>query len=275
MLLAQAPALAEEGGRPLVFGVHPYLAPSELIERFTPMARRIGRELGREVRVEVSRDYEEHIRLIGEGRLDLAYMGPASYVMATARYKTLMPLGVMSVKGKDTFRGVIVTRRDSPIKSMVQLKGRKFAFGDVNSTMSHLVPRYMMIEAGLGIKDLAGHEFLNSHDNVALGVLVGDFDAGALKQEAFDKYAPRGLVALQYTPEIKEHLVVASGGLAPALVRKARESLLSMPVMDRGEGEKVLWEIKPGITGFVPVQDKDYDNLRVILDTLEKAGVRP
>jgi phosphonate transport system substrate-binding protein len=151
------------------------------------------------------------------------------------------------------------------------LEGKSFAFGDPDSTMSHLVPRYMLIEAGIVVEELAHYEFLRSHHNVVLGVLVGDFQAGAVKEEVFYEYEGRGLKALAWTPEIAEHLFVASKKLPAKTVGSLREAMLALK--DEPGGRDVMSSIKQGVTAFVPAQDADYDNLRNILHTLEEHGV--
>jgi len=259
--------------KPLIFGVHPYLSPSELIERFTPLATYLGESIGVPVVVSISRDYEEHISRIDEGKVDLAYIGPSSYVTLASEYGQFPILAVHEVMGKTSFRGVIIMRSGSGITGLSDLKGRKFAFGDPESTMSHLVPRYMMLEAGVDISDLAGFEFLYSHDNVALGVLIGDFDAGAVKEEAFYKYRDRGLEPIEFSPIISEHLFVAKKDMQAGLVSSLRDAMLGL---SRAPGGKsILEDLKPGTTGLVRGDNKDYDNLRRIMDTLKKAGVSP
>ena len=111
--------------------------------------------------------------------------------------------------------------KSTGIKNISDLRGRRFAFGDPNSTMSHLVPRAMMIQEGITMDDLAGFEHLSNHDNVALSVLTGNFDAGAIKEEVFRKYEPQGLMEVVRTPLISEHLIVASSAMDNELVSKA------------------------------------------------------
>jgi phosphonate transport system substrate-binding protein len=138
--------------------------------------------------------------------------------------------------------------------------------------MSHLVPRFMMLEAGVTAEDLASHRFLGSHDNVALGVLAGDFDVGAVKEEVFYKYRDQGLVALATTPSLSEHCFVTRKDLPDTVVRPLRAALFRLH--ETQEGHAIMASIKTDITAFVPVQDHDYDNLRDILTTLQTAGIQ-
>jgi phosphonate transport system substrate-binding protein len=264
---------AETSQEPLVLGVHPYLPATELLERFTPLAQYLERELGRAVIVRVGRDYQDHIELVGKNGLDLAYMGPASYVLMVERYGKKPLLARLAPGGKPTFRGAVASRKESPYENLSDLRGARFAFGDPDSTMSHLVPRYMLLEAGVDVEDLGGYEFLSSHHNVALGVLMGDFDAGAVKEEVFYEYEDRGLRAIAWTPEISEHVFVASPGL-PAETREALKDAL-LRLGGEPSGKKVLSAIKEGTTVLLPASDGDYDNLRGILRYLESRGGGP
>jgi phosphonate transport system substrate-binding protein len=268
VLVMHGPVRAQE---PLRLGVHPYLPATELVERFAPLAKYLEKKTGREVQVVVSEDYDHHIDLIGTGELDIAYMGPASYVKLVEKYGRRPMLARLEVDGVPSFRGVIIASKGCTCKSLGDLGGRRFAFGDPDSTMSHLVPRYMLMEAGIDVEDLGGYEFLNSHRNVVLGVLVGDFQAGAVKEEVFYEYEGRGLKALAWTPEISEHLFVTSKKLPAETVRALREAMLGL--RDEPEGEEVMSSIKKGVSALVPAVDPDYDNLRKILRTLKERGV--
>lgn len=260
---AAEPATAE----PLILAVHPYLPPKELVTRFTPLAEYLGRELGRPVSVRVGRDYDEHNEAIGKDSVDIAFLGPAPYTRIVARYGKKPLLARLEIKGQPTFRGTIVTRTDSPLRTLAELKGKRFAFGDPNSTMSHLVPEYLLLKAGVRRRDLAHYQFLGAHNNVALAVLAGDFDAGAVKDEVFRDFAPKGLRALSDTPAISEHLFVTRSTFPPELVDPLRQTLLRL--RDIPAGTAIMQAINKDMTAMVAVTDSDYDNLRAILRTLE------
>ncbi|MCK5405354.1 MAG: phosphate/phosphite/phosphonate ABC transporter substrate-binding protein [Desulfobulbaceae bacterium] len=256
----------------LILAVHPYLPFSELQKRFSPLAEYLGKETGSPVIVRVGSDYQEHIDAIGKNYVDIAYMGPASYVKMVEKYGGKPLLARLSINGSPHFKGFIITRKDSPFHSLADLKGRYFAFGDPNSTMSHLVPRFMLLEAGVQKNDLKGFEFLRSHNNVVLGVLSGDFDAGAIKEEVFQAFSNQGIRKLATSPSLSEHILVASSSLPEQKITALRQALFHLP--SSKDGKQVLSSIKSQLTAFVPVQDSDYDNLRQILDRLKKEDGR-
>ena len=256
-------------GEQLVLGVHPYKSPSILIEKFQPLAKYLSKKLSIPVEIKISKDYELHIKSISKNEFDIAYLGPASYVKLTKQFGKKSILARQRIKGKDSFKGVIIVRQDSNIENLKNLKNKRFAFGDVSSTMSHLVPRYMLIKAGVPVNKLKKYRFYGSHDNVALAVLTGDTDAGAVKEAVYNKYKSRGLRALKFTPDISEHLFISTSKMSDKLTDDVRYLLLNMNSNNNIE-KNIFNSIKPGIDGFVTAKDSDYKNLRDILRIVNK-----
>jgi phosphonate transport system substrate-binding protein len=257
----------------LKLGIHPYLSSTEIVRRFTPLAEYLSRELKRPVTLEIASSYATHIHNIGSDNLDIALLGPASYVLMTAEFGMRPLLAVFESNGTKTFRGVIIAKKDSSITLLSQLKGKKFAFGDKASTMGHLVPRYMLLKKGVDVSDLAGHAFLSSQENVCLGVLTGDFDAAAVKEEVFREYEHKGLKAIAFSPEINDHIFVASAKLPQETVRSLRKALIGLN--SRPEGKQILSLIQKNLGALAPGTDREYNNLREILSELKKAGIEP
>lgn len=259
LVLFRGQAAAGDGA-PLVLAVHPYLPTAEIRQRFQPLANYLAREMGRPVSVRIGRDYEEHIRAIGTDAVDIAFIGPAVYINMVDRYGPKPLLARFEVKHQTSLYGVIATRRDSALNSLAELKDKRFAFGDPESTMSHIVPRHMLIQAGIPNGAPAQHRFLGSHKNVAMGVLVGDFDAGAMKKEVFDEFEPKGLRALAVTPGVPDHLFLARATLPPAEVDRLRQALLR--IKEQPFGPAMLARLHKDLTALIPVTDADYDALR-------------
>jgi phosphonate transport system substrate-binding protein len=253
---------------PLLLGVHPYLQKDEIIRRFTPLADYLSAELNRPVEVRVGKDYQAHLQAIGNDDIDIAYLGPSLYVETTKLFGSKPLLARLEANGKPTFQGHIIIRQNSPMRRLTDLKNHYFAFGDPESTMSSLVPQAMLLQNGIKLSDLSGYRHYDGHVNVALAVLSGDADAGAVKEEVFDKYQPRGLRSLQATPAISEHLFVTRSNLSWPLVEKIRVLMLGLRTPKAVN--KILKPIKKTATGLVEVEDSDYDSLRRILDTLAR-----
>ena len=262
---------AEDAESPIVLAVHPYLPFLELRKRYQPLADYLQAFLDRRVEVRVGRDYGEHIMHIGKDKVDIAYMGPATYVRMVEKYGRKPLLARLAINGEPVFHGYLVTNTNSGISDIQALQGKRFAFGDPASTMSHLVPRFMLLEAGVNVEDLADYQFLGSHKNVAMGVLSETFDAGAVKEEVMAYYKDRGLISFAKSAPFSEHLFVARANASAGFVEALRKALYQLS--DTEEGRNILRAIKLSVTDLVPVEDSDYDNLRVVLKVLGEQGV--
>ena len=268
--LCTGPALSQEK-EPLKLGIHPYLSSSELVRRFTPLAEYLGRQLGRPVMIEIGNSYDTHIHKIANGLTDIAFMGPASYVKLTSRYGKRPLLAAFKTKEGKFFHGHIMVRKDSPITSLAQLTGKRFVFGDRASTMSHFVPRQMLLKAGIDVKQFSQVSYVANHDNIALGILAGSFDAGAVKEEVFLQYEPQGLRSLARSSPITDHVFIARSGLPQSTIQALKNAFLQLS--DSADGRRIISGMRNDVIALVPSDDRDFDALRVIMNELKQAGV--
>jgi phosphonate transport system substrate-binding protein len=262
-----ASTAAEPAQAPLILAVHPFLPHAEIQKRFAPLADYLSQRLGRQVQVRVGRDYEQHIEAVGLNSVDVAFMGPASYVKLVARFGPKPLLARIEVNGKPILSGYIITSVNSALHNLSDLRGKRFAFTDPDSTMGSLVPLYVLQQAGVGLKQLGAYEHLSGHKDVALGVLNGDFDAGAVKSEVYDELAPRGLRALAKLPDVSEHLFVARADLPARQIALLRQALLQLK--SAPQGPAILRAINKEMTAMVAVADADYNSLRALQRAVE------
>lgn len=260
---------AHAADEPLVLAVHPYLPAAEIQTRFGPVAEYLARAIGRPVTVSVGSSYAEHESAIGSDRVDIAFLGPASYIEVVRRFGAKPLLARFQVDGQASLYGIIAVRKESVVTTLAGLKDAHIAFGAPESTMSHFVPRYLLMQAGVR-NGAARHKFLGSHNNVALSLLAGDFDAGAMKKEVFDEFAPKGLRAVAVTPGVPDHLFVTRRNLPAADIKRLRDALLQLK--DVPEGAAILNKMHKGLTALIPVADADYNALRKMIRAVAAAS---
>ena len=256
----------------LILGIHPFLSIIEIYKRFTPLANYLSKKTGYIISLKVPGNYQEHINMVGKDKRDFAYMGPAPYLIMKKQFGKKRMLAQVEINGKPYFQGKIIVPQISNIKSLKELEGKRFAFGDQNSTLSHLVPRALLLEAGIDVSKFSHYSFLGSHSNVALSVLVGDYDAGGVKESVFYKYKNRGLKALSSSPLIAEHVFVASNKLPKHIFKKLKSALLN--IKNEPDGIEAMKSIKKTVSNLVEVELGGFENLQNLLEPLRKAGVR-
>jgi len=247
----------------LVFGIHPYLNATSLIERFTPLVDYLAKKTNTRIDIRVAGSYQKHLDAIAAGEVDIAYMGPALYLKLVRLHKDIVALGRLGYANRNTFRGAIVVRQDSTITSLAELANKRFAFGDPNSTLSSLVPKSLLLSAGVGLSELKKYAYLNNHHNVALAVLMGKYDAGGIKEEVYYQYKDRGLKVLQWTPYIPTHIFIANSTIGHEKVKQLQQSLLI--IHKETNGLNILNNIKKGTTAIIPAHFAEYAELDTII----------
>ncbi|MBE9525754.1 MAG: phosphate/phosphite/phosphonate ABC transporter substrate-binding protein [Proteobacteria bacterium] len=251
----------------LTLAVHPFLSPVEIEKRFTPLVNYLSLQSGFNIILKIGSNYEEHIEYIGTDKVDIAYMGPVSYVKLVNLYGLKPILAKLEVNGQSFFQGVFIVRKDSNIKSLAELKKKRIALGNTNSTMSFIVPHYQLHQTGIINDKIIVNQPLATHEDIALAVLSGDFDVGAVKPAVFKSYQAYGLRLLAKTPKISEHLFVTSSKLPQKQIQILREILINMK--NSNDGLAVLQGIKKDISALVPATDSDYTNLKAIISAEE------
>lgn len=233
---------------------------SELIKRNQPLKDYLESTLGKEVELIVTTDYSSMIEAMRFGRIDLAYFGPLSYVMAKSKSE-IEPFAAMIVDGKPTYRSIIIANADSGVESFADIKGKKMAYGDRASTSSHLIPKTVLLEsAGLEAdRDYEAH-FVGTHDSVAVNVANGNADAGGLSEVIFEHVMDRGLIdrdkvrVLGHSDEFPQYPWAMRSNLNPELKQEIQDAFINI------DDKEILDNLKA--EGFAVVTDSDYDVIR-------------
>jgi phosphonate transport system substrate-binding protein len=234
---------------------------SSLIQNAQPLKAYLERTLKKEIELIVTTDYSSMIEAMRFGRIEIAYFGPFSYVLAKSRAPEIEAFAVGVERGSPTYNSVLIATAGGPVKTLADIKGKPFAFGDQASTSSHLAPRaHILKKVGLdGEKDYRPVH-LGAHDAVARAVQSGQTPAGALSKPIYDNLVAKGsidaskLVQLDLSPPIPNYPIVMQGNLAPALKQAIRSAFLAM------QDKEVLKAFR--VEGFATTDDKAYDILR-------------
>lgn len=241
---------------------------STLIQNAQPLKVYLEKTLGKEIELIVTTDYSSMIEAMRFGRIEVAYFGPFSYVLAKSRAPEIEPFAVGVERGSPTYQSVLIATAGGPVRSLADVRGKAFGFGDQASTSSHLAPRaHMLKQAGLdGDKDYRPVH-LGTHDAVARAVQAGQVPAGALSKPILDNLISRGtvdaskIVQLDLSAPIPNYPIVMQGKLAPSLKQALRRAFLDM------KDKEVLKAFR--VEAFAATDDKAYDVLRETASVLK------
>ena len=252
----------------LSFGVYQTDKATVMYRKFVPVIESIQNimsgETGKSVEIEliIFKTYQQALEAIVDGSIDFVRFGPSSYIIAKKRNPEIKLLAMEHKNGMKKFQGVIITTADSPIKSLETIKGKSFAFGDINSTIGRYLVQAELVEAGIHKSDLMASKYLNRHDLVAKAVQLGDFDVGSVKKSTFEKYNRDGQLRVIHSFENITKPWIARSGLESTVFKAIQDAMYS--IID----SEALNSLK--ISGFVPTSDLDYDFVRKGMKTSEQ-----
>lgn len=217
----------------------------------------------------VATDYNGIIEALRSGKLDVAYLGPFSYVLATSVADVeAFSVAVTKKTGQSAYKSVILARKDSGIHSLADLKGHTFAFVDPSSASGHLFPKAGLEQAGFVPDTLFKRViFSGSHDASILAVENKKVDAAAVADRIFASAVAKGVVKqddfeiVWSSKPIPESPMVWRKALDPELKKKVADALASI--------KDVPWGDQGVLNGFQPTTDASYDVVRETAKVLD------
>ena len=232
-----------------------------LIQQAQPLKAHLEKALGKQIDLIVTTDYSSMIEAMRFGRIEIGYFGPFSYVLAKSKAPGIEPFAVGIEKGSPTYKSILIATADGPVKSVEDVRGKPFGFGDQASTSSHLAPRAHLLKKYKleGNKDYKVVH-LGTHDAVARAVQSGQIPAGALSEQIFRALVDRKTIEetkirkLDLSDPIPNYPITMQGDLVPALKEKIRAAFLEV------KDPAVLKSFR--VEGFAATDDKAYDILR-------------
>jgi phosphonate transport system substrate-binding protein len=232
---------------------------SELIKQNKKLKLYLEDHLNKKIELVVTTDYSSMIEAMRFGRIELAYFGALSYVMAKERSE-IEAFAAQMKQNSIMYHGVIIANKESMIPTILDIEGKIMAYGDPASTSSHLIPRaHLLTNAKLDIDDYNA-VYLGSHDAVAIAVQNGNADAGGLSKKIFEHLIEREIISLDKVQVLAisnpfpNYPWTMQSNLDPDLKKLIKQAFYNL---DDPEITKPL-----KADGFLPVSDSDYDNVR-------------
>jgi len=266
------PPVMYAAGDPLVMGVFPRLNAVETTTRYAPLASYLGKQIGSEVRLVTSKDFESFWQGVMEQRYDIVQYNQYHYIRSAKDYRVIAHNREF---GKSTVAGVLYVRKDSGITRLTQLRGRTVLFGGGQDAMiSYIAPVYLILQAGLR-KDEFKSQFAVNPINSVIGVYRKQADAagsgdGAIEQPLLKNAINTDELAVLAISEKLLHLPWAVKRTMPVKLRASIQStLINLEVSEAGQ--KVL---KLAVmTGIGKAEDKDYDPHRKMVRAVMGSAV--
>lgn len=221
------------------------MVPKKNIDRqiaeFQPLARLLGEGLGVPVTIMRASSYESVIDAVVSGGVDIAELGPASYIQAYQRAPGVEPFaslerkkGVFTPAGSH-YQALLMVRSDSGIDTLDKARNTRVALNDPSSTSGALIPNFEFPErSGMALaRFFSAQVYTGSHDKSLDALLARRVDAAFVSSARADEYLERGLIerntlrVLWASQPIHYDPFVFRAGLCPELKQAIRRLVLT------------------------------------------------
>jgi len=231
-----------------------------------PLRNYLTKAMGHPVKIVVPDRYAETVAHLEDGSFDFACLGALMYVKSHAK-DGVVPLVQRSADLQ--FHTVFITGADSSVHSLADLKGKRFAFGDINSASGHLIPYRELKEAGINPDTDLKTQFSGAHTVTAAFVETGAVDAGALDETVFSSMVASGKInsskvrVFHTSKPFVDYVFVSRKAVPEAERERFARALLDLK---EGENDAVLKILRA--KKFVTANDPEYETIRQIAKQL-------
>ncbi len=249
------------GAGVLNMGLVPSEDPRVVVNDNQALLAHLRKALQMDVKPFVATDYNGVIEALRAKKLDIALLGPFSYVLANTVADVEAFALLETQKQGASYHSVIIARKDHGIAGLADLPGKTFAFVDPSSTSGHLFPKAGLIKAGYNPDTMFSRViFSGGHDASAIAVQNGKVDAAAVADALLEPAFARGMLKQDEVAVIWVSEPIPG---APAVYRQDLPAELKARIRAAfGEIRNMPWGANVTIKQFVPVDDKAYDVIR-------------
>jgi phosphonate transport system substrate-binding protein len=238
--------------------------------------------LGVPTKIFTPADYDGVIQGLLGGTIDMAWLGASAYAKTylTDPEAVDVVLVKTNLDGSYAYHSIGIARADSGIKSLEDMKGKVFGFGDPNSTSGYLIPAVEIPQAtGASMENGAYFgevRFTGGHEQTIVAVANGDVDAGVTWADgqgdwadgynsgALRKAVDSGLVDMNDLVEIWKSKPIPEG---PIVLRRALPTEVKTKMVEflsglHAKDQQCAYNMAAGETaGFAPVAHDAYQTM--------------
>lgn len=207
-------------------------------------------------------NYDQAVELLLSGKVNVAYLGPLTYIEASEQDPTIKPIVAPIDKdsGRPWYTSNIISKIE--IKELQDLRGKRFAFVNESSTSGFLIPNYHLNSRGIyPAQDFATTLYGEAHDQTLQLLLEGKVEAIAVDSATYQTAIKNGTLdpakyhLLWESKPITNPPIVISGKLSPSSQLALQKAFINAPA--GLVGINVV-----NAQGYTIVQDSDYELIR-------------
>ncbi len=248
--------------KPLLIGLIPEQNIFKQVERYEPLADYLSKKCGIPIKLKILTRYGNIVSNFVSLGMDGAFFGSFTYTLAHIKLGVEVLARPEGLDGTSTYHGLIFVRKDSGIRTIREMKGKRFVFVDKATTAGYLLPLAYFRKHGIADYKAYLKEtyFTGTHEDTVYDVLNKEADIGAAKNTIYtriskaDSRITNELVILEKSPDVPENGLAVRKGLGDSLRNRLKEALLNMH--NDPTGRNILRDF--GARRFIETRDDDY-----------------
>ncbi|HDR05443.1 MAG TPA: phosphonate ABC transporter substrate-binding protein [Candidatus Marinimicrobia bacterium] len=253
------PNIAEN--KPLIwFGVISRYNPQMIYKGYQPLIDYLSEHTPYRFELRLSSDYEESVRQLERGEADLAFLGSLIYARRRQLSHLQCILKPLNRDGEPLFYSALISRIDSPVKALSDLRGKRIALPSRHSWSGNWLLDTLQ-NSGIAVTELGRIDYFPYHHTVLYQALRGDYDAGVVKDRVWREYSGKDMRVIMLSDAVPGSPIVVRKGVDDALVLAVKKALLAI------DSQKPAFQLmlsdwdEEFRNGFAPANDSDYDGL--------------
>jgi len=260
----------------ITYAYLPQYSHTVSFRRHDPLIRYLRRETGLNIRQVFPNTFDEHLKMVEQGKIDISFSNPLVYVRMADNHGAEAFARIVEPGGKAMFRGQIITRSDHPeISSIQDCRGKKWIAVDRDSAGGFLFDLGYFMDQGLQATDFSEISFApgpgGKQEKVVLAVHAGKYDIGSIREGTLDvvrdKVDLSQIRVLAHTPWYPSWVYAARRNLDP----KTRGLIAAaLKRLDPSVPEHRVILAQAGIERIIPSTNTDFDSIRDLVNKISR-----
>jgi phosphonate transport system substrate-binding protein len=258
----------KEGTGVVTYAYLPQYSHTVSYQRHHQLVKFLRKETGVNIKQIFPDTFEQHMTMVGQGKIHISYSNPFIYAKIAHRYGARAFARIAENYSQENFRGRIICRADNRlIKTIADCRGKSWIAVDSTSAGGYLYPLGHFLAHGIKKTDFSEIAFApgpgGKQEKVVLAVYAGKYDVGTIREGALnvvaDKIDINEIRIIANTRWYPGWVYAAGADLDPRIVKKIRKALLKLD-FNQKEHRQIL-EAADFIR-VIPSDDRDFDPVR-------------
>ncbi len=240
-------------------GVISRFTPEKIYEGYQPIMDYLTGKSEYLFELKLSSSYEQTLNQLNQGKVTAAFLG--SYIFIKEMNDNLRAvLKPLNENGKPFFRSALIVKENSEIYTVKDLSGKRIALPSPMAFSGNWLQKIELKKFGIPDSSIKEIKHFNYHNSVVRQILMGNFDAGVVKDRVAKEFEGKGIRIVSYSEPIPGSPIVVSSESDAEKVETLVNILLA------AKKEKTIKNWDPEFSfGFVKAKNEDYLELKKLI----------